>query len=77
MRIKLYLSGDCSDDSIRYSNVLRANTRASLLVTGLHHMIHYLIIFWIRGLNCTLCLSEKEYCHEKMVYLSLEIEEIC
>ena len=40
------------------------NTRASLLATVSHHIMHYSVIFWIRGLSRTLCfqrISEKEY----------------
>ena len=43
------------------------NKQASLLATGLHHLIHYSIIFWILDLNCALCLqqiSEKENYHK-------------
>ena len=40
------------------------NTQVSLLATISHHIMHYSIIFWIRGLSCTLCsrrISEKDY----------------
>ena len=56
------------ENSIRYSNVFLMNTRASLLATVSHHIMHYSIIFWIRGLSCNLCfqrISETEYIKDK------------
>ena len=69
-RIKLYslVTVKTKENSIRYSNVFLMNTRASLLATVSHHIMHYSIIFWIRGLSCNLCfqrISEKEYIKDK------------
>ena len=65
-RIKLYLSGDCSDER-RFNmpdRCFRNEYTSTTVRNSFPPTINYSVIFWIQGLNGTLCflqISEKEY----------------